>query len=66
MSFPRYPAYKDSGVEWLGEVPEHWNAHRLRRLIRQVSIGKSVDADLTGQTSHVQAAVLRARICLDR
>jgi type I restriction enzyme S subunit len=30
MSFPRYPAYKDSGVEWLGEVPEHWNGLRLR------------------------------------
>ena len=24
MSFPRYPDYKDSGVEWLGEVPAHW------------------------------------------
>jgi type I restriction enzyme S subunit len=24
MSFPRYENYKDSGVEWLGEVPEHW------------------------------------------
>ena len=24
MSFPRYPKYKASGVEWLGEVPEHW------------------------------------------
>jgi len=24
MSFPRYPRYKDSGVEWLGQVPEHW------------------------------------------
>lgn len=24
MSLPRYPEYKDSGVEWLGEVPEHW------------------------------------------
>jgi type I restriction enzyme S subunit len=24
MSFPRYKRYKDSGVEWLGEVPEHW------------------------------------------
>ena len=24
MSFPQYPEYKDSGVEWLGEVPEHW------------------------------------------
>ncbi len=22
-----YPAYKDSGVEWLGEVPEHWEAY---------------------------------------
>ena len=19
-----YPRYKDSGVPWLGEVPEHW------------------------------------------
>ena len=24
MSFPRYSAYKDSGVEWLGEVPQGW------------------------------------------
>jgi type I restriction enzyme S subunit len=24
VSFPRYPEYKDSGVEWLGEVPAHW------------------------------------------
>ena len=29
MSFPRYPRYKDSGVEWLGEVPEHWGVRRL-------------------------------------
>ena len=26
----RYPAYRDSGVEWLGEVPEHWRAKRLK------------------------------------
>ena len=25
-----YPAYKDSGVEWLGEVPEHWEVRRLK------------------------------------
>lgn len=24
MSFPRYESYKDSGVEWLGAVPEQW------------------------------------------
>jgi type I restriction enzyme S subunit len=29
MSFPRYPKYKPSGVEWLGEVPEHWEISRL-------------------------------------
>ncbi|MFP4147284.1 MAG: restriction endonuclease subunit S [Halorhodospira sp.] len=30
MSFPKYPEYKDSGVEWLGEVPAHWTVRRLR------------------------------------
>lgn len=29
MSFQRYEKYKDSGVEWLGEVPEHWEIKRL-------------------------------------
>ncbi len=31
MSLPRYPNYKDSGVEWLGEVPGHWEVKRLKR-----------------------------------
>jgi type I restriction enzyme S subunit len=31
MSFPRYPKYKASGVEWLGEVPEHWEVRRLKQ-----------------------------------
>jgi type I restriction enzyme S subunit len=34
MSFPRYPKYKDSGVEWLGGVPEHWGVAPLKRLAR--------------------------------
>jgi type I restriction enzyme S subunit len=25
-----YPSYKDSGVKWLGKVPEHWKVRRLR------------------------------------
>ena len=29
MTFPRYPAYKDAGVTWLGEVPEHWEVKPL-------------------------------------
>jgi type I restriction enzyme S subunit len=27
-----YPAYKDSGVEWIGEVPDHWEVKRLRHV----------------------------------
>ena len=25
-----YPAYKDSGVEWLGDVPTHWSVKPLK------------------------------------
>ena len=34
MSFPRYERYRDSGVEWLGEVPEHWEILKSQDLAR--------------------------------
>src|SRR5437868_2568802 len=37
MSFPRYQHYKDSGVEWLGEVPEHWDVMRMAHLFTEVA-----------------------------
>ena len=51
-----YPAYKDSGVEWLGEVPEHWEVRRLKTLsvmqsgdaITAMSIDKSGDYPVYG------------------
>ena len=30
----KYPAYKDSGVEWLGKIPNHWEIIRLKNIIR--------------------------------
>ena len=30
-----YPAYKDSGVEWLGKVPAHWEVLKLRHVLRR-------------------------------
>lgn len=30
MSFPKYPAYKESGVEWIREVPLGWKLERLK------------------------------------
>ncbi|TAM47323.1 MAG: restriction endonuclease subunit S [Gammaproteobacteria bacterium] len=32
MNYPRYPEYKPSGVEWLGEVPAHWVEMRLKNV----------------------------------
>ncbi len=42
MSFPRYAKYKDSGVEWLGEVPEHWAVCALSYRY-DVQLGKMLD-----------------------
>ena len=42
MNLPPYPKYKPSGVEWLGEVPEHWETPSL--YIRyQVDLGKMLN-----------------------
>jgi len=30
--YKRYERYKDSGVEWIGEIPEHWEINKLKRL----------------------------------
>lgn len=32
MSFPVYPSYRDSEVEWLGDVPAHWSVTRLKQV----------------------------------
>ena len=31
MSFARYPSYKDSCMEWLGQIPAHWAVKRLKQ-----------------------------------
>jgi type I restriction enzyme, S subunit len=41
MSFPRYPKYKDSGVEWLGEVPAHWLIAKTARYFK-IAMGQTI------------------------
>lgn len=49
MSFPRYPAYKPSGVEWLGEVPEHWEVKPLKRVAEiQTGLAKGKEVEPEG------------------
>ena len=35
--FPAYPAYKPSGIEWLGDIPAHWDAPMLKRVVRIIN-----------------------------
>lgn len=41
VSLPRYENYKDSGVEWLGEIPEHWGTKKLKYVSSFITTGKT-------------------------
>ena len=42
-----YPVYKDSGVEWLGKVPTHWEVRHLGRIGRFSKGGGGTKEDAT-------------------
>ena len=35
MSFPAYPAYRESGVAWIGKIPSHWTTARFKHVFRE-------------------------------
>lgn len=39
MKYRPYPKYKNSGIEWLGEVPEHWESAALQWISRRYAGG---------------------------
>ena len=41
-----YPKYKDSGVEWLGQVPEGWKMKKLRVLLKPIAERNRADLPL--------------------
>ena len=46
-----YPAYKDSGVEWLGKIPAHWEVKRLKQVCTfeygdSLASGSRTDGDI--------------------
>ena len=36
---------KDSGIEWLGEIPEHWEVKKIRRIVLSHKQGYYTDED---------------------
>lgn len=59
MSFPRYPEYKDSGVEWLGAVPRHWRVMRIKHLLKSLEQGWSPQCEAIPVDSPDEWGVLK-------
>ena len=45
--YPPYPEYKDSGVEWLGDVPTDWRVIKLGFLATKIGSGKTPSGGAT-------------------
>lgn len=58
MSFPRYERYKESGVEWLGEVPEGWEVcsfrHSLNDIFNGVTSNQVDETDSTVPVTRIE------------
>lgn len=37
MNYPKYESYKDSGIDWLGEIPSDWQSKKLGVLLTEFS-----------------------------
>jgi type I restriction enzyme S subunit len=53
MSLLRYSVYKDSAVEWLGEVPEHWDIYDSKRIFKnRRELALDTDEQLAASQKH--------------
>ena len=52
--FRRYPEYKESGVEWVGEIPKHWEVKRLKHIAK--ILPSNVD-------KHIYSDEIQVRLC---
>ncbi|EKY4112112.1 restriction endonuclease subunit S [Pseudomonas aeruginosa] len=44
MTFPRYPDYKSSGQDWIGDMPVHWHMYRSKNVFSERNI-KALESD---------------------
>jgi type I restriction enzyme S subunit len=57
-----YPAMKDSGVPWLGEVPEHWAVRRFKYLLRERDVRSSSGSEQLLRVSQYTGVTERRRV----
>ncbi|WP_339081586.1 hypothetical protein [Pseudomonas sp. TMP9] len=60
MTLPCYPKYKDSGVEWFGDVPEQWTLLRGDAYISSISKVVSAESLNDKEVFHYSIPVVQA------
>lgn len=60
-SLKPYPKMKDSGVPWLGEVPEHWAVRRLKYVLRERDVRSSTGTEQLLRVSQFTGVTERRR-----
>jgi len=55
---PSYEKYKDSGIEWLGQIPAHWETRRIKDVTDKIGSGKTPRG---GAESYVDEGVMLIR-----
>lgn len=61
MSFPRYPEYRDSGLDWLGELPKGWRLASLKHGYK-VTLGKMLQTEPKSGTDRLLPYLRAANI----
>jgi len=54
-----YALYKDTGLSWLGKIPEHWQVMRGKTLFRSIDIRSSTGEEELLTVSSAQGVILR-------
>jgi restriction endonuclease S subunit len=64
-----YPTYKDSGVEWLGKIPEHWENWKISHAFQKIGSGTTPSTNrydyYDGDVPWINTSELRENIITD-
>lgn len=67
--YQKYVEYKDSGIEWLGEIPSHWEMWKLSHAYNEIGSGTtpptSNEENFEGDIPWITTGELRENVILD-
>ncbi|MCS3632670.1 type I restriction enzyme S subunit [Salinibacter ruber] len=61
-AYPKYDEYEDSGTEWIGEIPSHWDSVKFAYMIRDSNAGEVIDKTHWGEGNELVYSCRRTPI----